>query len=162
MAVKISAYRILMEELLDLTKERHPINMFNPFRSDHSPLSDKEYIKISGSVNTLRSFMKGGAIYGKGEPINTGNLAINNVYTITDILTARKDEVLSELENVLDVFKSHKIMPALYDTFNKVFDQMDLVPSKDTKDNDRIHRWWQYSWEDIKEKKAAGSNWHYH
>ena len=172
-AVKISAYRMLVGELSSLTRERYPVNMFNPFRKDHSPLSDEEYAKMSGSVKNLRSFMKGCVIYGKTEPINTPNIAINNVHTIADILTVGKDEVLCELEKVLDVFKSHKVMPVLYDTFNVVFDEMDMVPSDDTREalkyfesipdmNGGIQRHWSLSWEDIKTKKAADSNWRYH
>ena len=94
MAVKISAYRALLWELSSLVEERHPINMYNPFRSDFSPLSDSEYKSIKGSVDKLKSFSKG-AVYGKTDSVKTSNIDLNNVYSIQDVLTANKKQIIA-------------------------------------------------------------------
>ena len=131
MAVKISAYRTLLYELSSLVQERHPINMYNPFRSDFSPLSDDEYKSMKGSVDKLKSFSKG-VVYGKTDSVKTDNIDLNNVYSIQDIQTANKEQIKSELENILEIFKEHKVMPAFYLTFPKVFDELGIPVDKDT------------------------------
>jgi len=166
MAVKISAYRTLLYELSSLVQERHPVNMYNPFRSDFSPLSDAEYKSMKESVDNLKSFLKG-AVYGKTDPVKTNNIDLNNVYSIQDILTANKEQIKSELENILEIFKEHKVMPAFYLTFPKVFDELDIPVDKDTEEafaffnnldqKYQSNRLWPYSWKRAKEALKNGT-----
>ena len=166
MAVKISAYRTLLYELSSLVQERHPVNMYNPFRSDFSPLSDYEYKSIKGSVDKLRSFSKG-TVYGKTDPVKTSNINLNNVYSIQDVLTANKKQIKSELENILEIFKDHKVTPAFYFTFSKVFDELGITMDNDTteavsffkslEENYQSSRLWPYSWKRVKEELKNGT-----
>ena len=166
MAVKISAYRALLWELSSLVEERHPINMYNPFRSGFSPLSDSEYKSIKGSVDKLKSFSKG-AVYGKTDSVKTSNIDLSNVYSIQDVLTANKKQIKSELENVLEIFKDHKVTPAFYFTFPKVFDELGITMDKDTaeavsffkglEEKYQSNRLWPYSWKRAKEELKNGT-----
>ena len=166
MAVKISAYRALLQELSYLVGERHPVNMYNPFRSDFSPLSDSEYKSVKESFDKLKSFSKG-TVYGKTDPIKTSNIELNNVYSIQDILTANKEQIKSELENILEIFKEHKVTPAFYLTFPKVFDELDIPVDKDTAEafaffnsldqKYQSNRLWPYSWKKAKEALKNGT-----
>ena len=166
MAVKISAYRALLQELSYLVGERHPVNMYNPFRSDFSPLSDSEYKSVKESFDKLKSFSKG-TVYGKTDPIKTSNIELNNVYSIQDVLAADKKQIKSELENILEVFKDHKVMPAFYLTFPKVFDELGITMDKDTAEavsffsgldeKYQSNRLWPYSWKRAKEALENGT-----